>query len=53
MQFAMVVAIIAAAIYAYSALAAVPSATPAIVNTNATTINGVPIANASIWGDVL
>ncbi|MBI2580281.1 hypothetical protein HYV85_00555 [Candidatus Woesearchaeota archaeon] len=48
LHFIVAVAIIAATFYAYSALAAVPSATPSIVNTNATTVNGVPIANASI-----
>ena len=47
-KFVVAVAVIAAAFYAYSAIAAVPTSTPAIVNTNGTTINGVPIANASI-----
>ena len=40
--------IIAAAVYSYSAIASVPSATPAIVNTNGTTIDGMQIANASV-----
>ena len=48
LKFIIAVALIASAIYSYSALAAVPSAIPSIVNTNTTTINGVPIANASI-----
>ncbi|MEK6853756.1 MAG: hypothetical protein AABX60_00340, partial [Nanoarchaeota archaeon] len=41
-------AIVAAAVYSYSAFAAVPSATQAIVNNNARTVNGAFIANASV-----
>ena len=52
-KFVLAAAILIAAVYAYSAFAAVPSATPAIVNTNTTTINGVPIANVSLGGDCL
>lgn len=37
-----------AALYAYSAAASTPIASPAIVNNNATTVNGAFIANASV-----
>ena len=50
LKFIVAAAIIAAALYAYSAFAAVPSATSSIVNTNTTTISGVQIANASLEG---
>ena len=36
-----------ATVYAYSAIAAVLSATPAIVNNNGTIVNGAFIANAA------
>ena len=48
LKFVVAAAILAAFLFAYSAFAAVPAATPAIVNTNRTTIDGVQIANASI-----
>ncbi|MBI2550027.1 hypothetical protein HYV83_02500 [Candidatus Woesearchaeota archaeon] len=50
-KFVLAAAILAAALFAYSVFAAVPAATPAIVNTNATTVNSVQIANASLEGD--
>ena len=41
-------AIIAVAIYSYSAFASAPISTPAIVNNNITTVNSDFIANAYI-----
>ncbi len=47
LKFVLVVAILAAALYSYSAFAAVPSATPSIVNTNASLPANASIARAS------
>ena len=50
-KFVLAAAIIAATIYSYTSLVAVPAATQTIAN-NATTITGVPIANAALEGDM-
>ena len=47
LRFIAVVAILAAAIYAYSAFASAPTATPAIINANATRIPNASIARVN------
>ena len=50
-KFIVAVAILAAAIYAYSAVASAPTSTPVIVNTSGTLIGCTQIANAPKEGD--
>ena len=53
LKFIVAVAIVAALLFAYSTFASAAIATPPIVNTNGTAVNGAFIANAHKEGDAL
>ncbi len=46
-DFGLAAALIVAAVYAYSAIASAPTATPAIVNNDITTVNGAFTSDSS------
>ncbi|MBI2141100.1 hypothetical protein HYU16_01615 [Candidatus Woesearchaeota archaeon] len=53
LRFVIAAALLIAAVYSYSAFAAVSLSTPSIANTNGTTISSALVANASPRGGCL